>query len=109
MKKAKSLLYAYRVVLTGIHLLRTGEVQANLVDLNRMFKLPFIGELIERKRDQERGELSGLDWEFHQAELAKWEQELDRSYDRCSLPEAAPRDELHRFLVDLRTRQAVSG
>src|SRR5690349_10857099 len=29
-KVAKTLLYAYRVLLTGIHLLRTGEVEANL-------------------------------------------------------------------------------
>ena len=104
MKKAKTLLYAYRVVLTGIHLLRTGEVQANLVELNKSFRLPFVDELIERKRDKERGELSGLDWEFHQSELARWERELDRAYDESRLPEAAPREELHRFLVDLRMR-----
>src|SRR5262249_47014792 len=29
-KRVKTLLYAYRVLLTGIHLLRTGEVEANL-------------------------------------------------------------------------------
>jgi len=34
-KKAKALLYAYRGVLTGIHLVRTGEVRANLSELHR--------------------------------------------------------------------------
>src|ERR1700758_356157 len=29
-RRVKPLLYAYRVLLTGIHLLRTGEVEANL-------------------------------------------------------------------------------
>ncbi len=36
----KPLLYVYRVLLTGIHLMRTGEVQANLVRLNETFRLP---------------------------------------------------------------------
>src|SRR2546421_6400235 len=45
----KPLLYVYRVLLTGIHLMRTGEVQANLRRLNESFKLPHIPDLIERK------------------------------------------------------------
>jgi predicted nucleotidyltransferase len=32
--RVKPLLYVYRVLLTGIHLMRTGEVEANLVRLN---------------------------------------------------------------------------
>lgn len=58
-KKAKSLLYAYRVLLTGIHLLRTGEVQAHLPTLNEGFQLPYIADLIERKRAAETGRLAG--------------------------------------------------
>ena len=44
----KPLLYVYRVLLTGIRLMRTGEVQANLKLLNEESKLPYIHELIER-------------------------------------------------------------
>ena len=40
----KPLLYVYRVLLTGIHLMRTGEVEANLVRLNEEAKLPYIAE-----------------------------------------------------------------
>jgi hypothetical protein len=32
-------LYVYRVLLTGIHLLRAGEMEANLVRLNEPFRL----------------------------------------------------------------------
>src|ERR1043165_731728 len=42
--KVKPLLYVYRVLLTGIHLMRTGEVQANLGRLNEGFKLPYLPE-----------------------------------------------------------------
>src|SRR5262249_52586539 len=36
--QVKPLLYVYRVLLTGIHLIRTGEVEANLGRLNESFK-----------------------------------------------------------------------
>jgi len=101
-KKAKTLLYAYRVVLTGIHLLRTGAVQANLVELIRTFALPFITELIARKQARELGGLSGLDYGWHRAELARWEAQLDAAWAQCALPEEPPRDAVHEFLVKLR-------
>src|SRR5438132_184157 len=47
--RVKPLLYVYRVLLTGIHLMRTGAVEANLVRLNETPKLPCVDELIQRK------------------------------------------------------------
>jgi len=41
----KHLLYAYRVLLTGIHLLQTGEVIANIQVPNQRFRLTEIDEL----------------------------------------------------------------
>jgi predicted nucleotidyltransferase len=101
-RKAKTLLYAYRVVLTGIHLLETGEVQANLLELNRRFALPFIDDLIRRKQHKEHGRLADLDWEWHRAELARWEERLDQAYERSALPEQAPMEDMNRFLLELR-------
>src|SRR6266567_5161483 len=48
-RHVKPLLYVYRVLLTGIHLMRTGEVEANLVVLNEEFRLPYIADLVSRK------------------------------------------------------------
>ncbi len=101
-KKAKTLLYAYRVVLTGVHLLETGEVVAHLPTLNERFRLPFVPELIARKASAEFGTLSDVDVAFHRARLDEWEARLDRAFAESRLPEAAPEEELHRFLVDLR-------
>ncbi|MGO9914463.1 MAG: DNA polymerase beta superfamily protein [Isosphaeraceae bacterium] len=39
-RRVKPLLYVYRVLLTGIHLMRTGEVEANLVRLNSLVSHP---------------------------------------------------------------------
>ena len=47
---AKPLLYVYRVLLTGLHLMRTGVVNANLVELNAEARLPYIADLIARKQ-----------------------------------------------------------
>ena len=73
----KPLLYVYRVLLTGIHLMRTGEVQANLGRLNEGFKLPYIPELIERKvGGTEKGRLEKADLGFHQREYERLRAEL---------------------------------
>lgn len=45
--RVKRLLDVYRVLLTGIHLMRAGIVKANLAVLNDEFRLPYIWELID--------------------------------------------------------------
>jgi uncharacterized protein len=63
----KPLLYVYRVLLTGIHLMRTGEVEANLPRLNETARLAYIPELIARKTSgAEKGRLERGDLDFHQ-------------------------------------------
>ncbi|HEU4419419.1 MAG TPA: nucleotidyltransferase domain-containing protein, partial [Planctomycetota bacterium] len=50
--RVKPLLYVYRVLLTGIHLLRTGEVEANLPRLAALYGQPFLEGLIARKQQE---------------------------------------------------------
>src|SRR5690606_9381146 len=47
----KHLLYAYRVFLSGIHLMETGRIEANLTSLNEAYRLAPIDELVQRKRE----------------------------------------------------------
>ncbi len=47
--KIKPLLYIYRVLLTGIHMMQTGEVEASLVTLNEKFQIPLLSDLIAQK------------------------------------------------------------
>ncbi len=85
----KPLLYVYRVLLTGIHLMRTGEVQANLGRLNERFKLPYIPDLIERKvAGTEKGRLEQADLGVHQQEYERLRAELELAYQESKLPEA---------------------
>ncbi|MDB5313488.1 MAG: nucleotidyltransferase [Gemmataceae bacterium] len=108
-KKAKTLLYAYRVVLTGIHLLETGELVVHLPTLNDRFRLPFIPELIARKASTEAGTLTDPDVAFHRAQLDAWGRRLDEAYEHSRLPEEVPEDEIDTFLVDLRLGRELSG
>ena len=101
-KRAKPVLYAYRVLMTGIHLLRTGEVEANLLRLNEHFGLTFLDELIARKVGGENTSVGNLDWSFHEARLAELEARLDQAFAESRLPEHAERKAVSEFLVRLR-------
>ena len=75
-QRVKPLLYVYRVLLTGIHLMRTGLVNANLVELNEEAHLPYIGDLIARKQSGENTALPDSDVAFHQREYERLRAEL---------------------------------
>src|SRR5437868_10172359 len=67
-RRVKPLLYVYRVLLTGIHLMRSGEIEANLVTLNDAFRLPQVPDLIARKlAGPERSTLDDADFDVHRA------------------------------------------
>src|SRR5262249_934845 len=86
--RVKPLLYVYRVLLTGIHVMRTGEIEANLNHLNDVFKLPFIPELIAQKVEgAERSTLDDADISFHESEYNRLVSELESAFQNSALPE----------------------
>jgi uncharacterized protein len=103
-RRVKPLLYVYRVLLTGAHLMRSGEVEANLVNLNEDFKLPYIPELIERKlAGPEKSALSDVDVEFHRREFERLRGLLEDAHQASSLPETpAGKAALNDLLIRLR-------
>ena len=102
--RVKPLLYVYRVLLTGIHLMRSGEVEANLVRLNETFRLPQLPELIERKlAGPEKGTLDEADLALHQREVERLTAELEAAYAESKLPEVATAaDALNELLIEVR-------
>jgi uncharacterized protein len=103
--RVKPLLYVYRVLLTGIHLMKTGMIEANLLTLNEVAKLPYIDDLVERKlAGPEKGRLSDADIDFHQSEFQRLISELESSTKNSVLPDQpSSRDALNDLLVRLRT------
>src|SRR3989454_950806 len=103
-RRVKPLLYVYRVLLTGIHLMRTGEVEANLVTLNEEFRLPYIADLVARKlAGPEKSKLDDADVGFHEGEYQRLRGELQAAHDASRLPEA-PADAARAALNDLLVR-----
>lgn len=88
--RAKSLLYAYRVALTGIHLLRTGELIADLRALAPMLGYPDALGLVRIKVEgAEKGAVSPDVDATHRAAWPALEADLQRALDASPLPEVA--------------------
>jgi len=101
----KTVLYLFRVVMTGLHLLRTGVVEANIETLNAgEFQLPFIGDLIARKRaGAEFGRLKEGELDRYMSDAKRLESELDPAFEKSCLPETVQNfDALNEFLVRMR-------
>jgi predicted nucleotidyltransferase len=103
-RRVKPLLYVYRVLLTGIHLMRSGGVQANLVRLDEDFRLPYLPDLIARKVAGAEGALlEDADVAFHQGEYERLTRELEAASEASHLPERpSARPALNDLLVRLR-------
>ncbi len=102
-RRAKTLLYAYRVALTGAHLLRTGELVTDVRVLAEMMRLPAVHELVERKKQAEKQTLGEHEVSGHLAEMERLETKLADALEGSVLPDE-PRNEaqMERFVVDKR-------
>jgi predicted nucleotidyltransferase len=107
----KHALYAYRVLLTGIHLMDSGEVVSNVVVLNERFRLGAIDELVARKRSgAEQMLLDEPDLGAHAAVLDGLEARLREAHAASRLPEQATCvAALEDFVVRLRLDAEGAG
>jgi predicted nucleotidyltransferase len=106
--RVKPLLYVYRVLLTGIHMMLNGEVEANLLKLNERARLPYIEELVDRKlAGAEKGRLEAADVSFHEQEFKRLVRELEAAGEQSMLPERpGGKEALNTLLVQLRLKGA---
>ena len=88
-RRIKPLLCVYRVLMTGIHLMHTGEIDANLSILNESHRLAHVAELIAQKRGGgEQDTLPEGDFSFHEREYARLTAMLHAAQEASTLPEA---------------------
>jgi predicted nucleotidyltransferase len=108
-QRLKCLLYVYRVLLTGVWLMRTGQIETHLPRLAEQFHLPQIPELIERRRRGARDELLAPgELASHQHDYARLLEQLQAARDTSPLgeePSAEP--ELNDLLVRLRLGRPI--
>lgn len=103
-RRIKPLLYVYRVLLTGIHLMRTGEVEGSLVRLSEELALTFVDELIERKvSGSEKVALEDQEIERYRREYERLRSMMEEAFASTSLPEVpSARPALNALLLRLR-------
>jgi uncharacterized protein len=98
----KPALYTLRVLHTGIHLMRTGTIVANLAELS---SLPYVPDLIAMKRTAEHGAFPASARTDLERDVARLRDELEQARDASALPEHADPDAveaLHQLVVAAR-------
>jgi predicted nucleotidyltransferase len=106
-RRVKPLLYVFRVLLTGIHLMRTGCVEANLAKLNEEAGLVYLDDLIAVKTgNAERCELPPGREPFYEQEYQRLTGVLEDAVARTHLP---ARTTAEPALNDLLLRVRLSG
>ncbi|BAC74226.1 nucleotidyltransferase [Streptomyces avermitilis] len=99
----KPLLYTFRVLLTGIHLMRSGEVQAHLPTLVGQVDAPgWLPELIAAKAEREHG-AADVDQARVRLDVERLHGLLDEAEGASRLPDAPTAyDALHDLVVRVR-------
>lgn len=103
----KKLLYVLRTALTGTHLLRTGELEADLTSLMDDYGLADARSLVEAKKAGERTAADPALLDAWRPRLDEVLSGLDRGYTSSVLPEEPPADAaeaLEAWLVETRCR-----
>ncbi|MFE2644052.1 nucleotidyltransferase domain-containing protein [Streptomyces nigra] len=99
----KPLLYAFRALLTGIHLMRGGGIEAHLPTLLEAVGAPaYLPELIAAKAEREHGD-AGVEHARVAADVERLHAVLDEAQAVSALPDApSVHDALHAFVVRIR-------
>jgi predicted nucleotidyltransferase len=104
-KKAKTVLYLYRVLLTGIHVLRSGTVESNLHRLLEAYPSPNAALDLIAAKSRELATMPNPEVQRHLVEIDRLRAELDVAWADSKLPETPNRaEDLEGFLFRLRCR-----
>lgn len=86
--RVKTVLYVYRILLAGLHMMRNGTLESNLQRLNQTAKNPVIRDLIQRKQDGlELMAVSSEYLSWFEKDFASLRRELIETAETSSLPD----------------------
>jgi predicted nucleotidyltransferase len=102
----KPLLYTYRTLLTGIHIMKSGEIEANLVTLNADSRSAIIDDLIQLKKSgAEHETIDDTDLTHYENLYTKLVSDLETAHQACTLHDIVSREtrlELNELVVNVR-------
>lgn len=88
-RSVKRLLYAYRVALTGTHLLRSGELETDVRPLAKEYGFPLVERWIERKAEAEGARLDRAEQKHVGDDIERLAAALDSAKKESELPETS--------------------
>lgn len=108
---AKSMLYTYRVALTGVHLLKAGEVECDLERLTELYGFPEARDLMALK--MEREEKAVIDGDLDARHRKNWPALvtlLNEAHASSALPEAPENQaECAAWLISIRRQDLLNS
>lgn len=85
---AKSVLYMFRVVMSGIHLLQTGRVETDIKVLDQAFEIPYLEDLwLAKCMDREKATVAESERETYLADADQLAERMSDAVARSPLPE----------------------
>ena len=101
---AKSVLYAYRVLLSGVNVLETGNIEARLPILIERYNTEGVNDLISLKVEGTEKQILDPDLlQVHLTRLNEIEQRLDAAFEASTLPDTVEnKDALSDYLIRAR-------
>ena len=107
--KVEPLLHVYRLLLTGIHLMRTGQVQSNLHALNQTAQSSAIDDMVDLWLSEPQSDwLDAKDLKVQEQEYKRLVADLASAATNSALPEQpSGYEELNALLPRLPTDQSV--
>lgn len=110
-RRVKPLLNVYRVLLTGIYLMQSGQVESNLRVLNTYLRLPYLPDLMEMHRSGQRGGLLEEErFDFYQSEYDRLLSKLETAALASRLPASADvMPQVNDLLIRIRTQGTVQA
>jgi predicted nucleotidyltransferase len=104
--RTKSVTYIFRILLTGIHLMRTSEVETNLETLGKLYRVPGVPELVAMKRQgEEKALLTAVENLHYDMQIGLLTERLQHEYEHSTLREAVSKetkDKLNDLLIQAR-------
>lgn len=101
--RTKSITYLFRILLTGIHLMKTGEVETNLETLGGIYQVNGVPELVAMKRQgEEKALLTTVEQGHYDAQIQRLTKQLQTEYEQSNLREMVSeqtKDALNEFLL----------
>ncbi|MCK9370505.1 nucleotidyltransferase domain-containing protein [Candidatus Dojkabacteria bacterium] len=104
----KKYLYVFRGLMAGIHALQSGDIQPNITELNKSFKIPEVTRLVEiKKAGLEEEELKELENGILDKLIADLFLKLDEAFLKSKIPNYPDEKDIEKintYLINIRIR-----